>query len=66
MLHPDLALKLILYKELIILHISIIYQNMYLFLGLIIVFGMFILPYKVGATLEIPNSLILRHKLYVM
>ena len=65
--HSDLALKLILYnydyhfQKLIIPHVLIIYQKSYIFLGLI---GMFILPHKVGAKIEIPNLLILRHKLY--
>ena len=70
MLHSDLALKLILYnydyQKLIILHILIIYQKLYIFLGLIIVMGMLFLPYEVGAKIEIPNSLVLRHKLDVM
>ena len=44
----------------------IIDQRLYIFLGLIIVVGMFILPYNVGAKIEIPNPPILRHNLYEM
>ena len=73
MLHSDLALKLILYhyyyyyyfhQKPIILHVLIIYQKSYIFLGLIIVIGMLILPYKVGAKIAVSKSLILLHNLY--
>ena len=54
------------YQKLTIPHVLITYQKSYICLGLIIAIGMFILPYKVGAKIEIPNSLILRYKLYEM
>ena len=61
---PDSMQKLILYRYYYLyqkLIILTIYQKLEIFLGLI---KILILSHKVGAKIENPNSLILRHNLY--